>query len=155
MGEATVYAKTGAGRDEIETRARKLSPVLRSLLLVVDGRRDGGALSRLAAGLHAPHDAMEQLLAQGLIEPAGAGAVQVIEDAPAVAQRYRLLSGLMSEAARQHLGLRGYLMQLRIERCASVEDLQALLPDLQAAVAKAKGSVLARQWSEAVQAAAS
>ncbi|WIH07046.1 hypothetical protein KHF85_04520 [Xanthomonas translucens pv. graminis] len=33
------------------------------------------------------------------------------------AQRYWLLYDAMSEAVRKHLGLRGYFMQLRIERC--------------------------------------
>lgn len=43
----------------------------------------------------------------------------------------------MSEAVREHLGLRGYFLQLKIERCTDVGELLALLPDLSTALAKA------------------
>ncbi|MCL1634333.1 hypothetical protein M2650_06755 [Luteimonas sp. SX5] len=149
-----VYAKTDAGRDEIETRARKLAPALRSTLLVVDGRRTIAQLLGLASGLHAPPDALAQLAELGLIAPVGQiapGAAPLPQSD--VADRYRLLSGLMSEAVRQHLGLRGYFMQLKIERCADTDELSALLPELTAAIAKSKGEPSASQWERGVRAA--
>ncbi|TWI00927.1 hypothetical protein IP90_02549 [Luteimonas cucumeris] len=150
-----VYIKTDAGRDEIDTRARRLSPALRSMLLVVDGRRDVGQLRELATGLHAPHDALAQLAGLGLIVPqshalSSAAAPPALSD---MAGRYRLLSGLMSEAVRQHLGLRGYFMQLKIERCADTDELSALLPELRAAIARAKGVPSASQWEQGIRAA--
>lgn len=150
-----VYVKTDAGRDEIETRARKLPPALRSTLLVVDGRRNIGQLLGLVSGLHAPPDALAQLSELGLIAPLA----QTMSPGEAsyassdIADRYRVLSGLMSEAVRQHLGLRGYFMQLKIERCADTDELSALLPELTAAIAKAKGVPSATQWEQGVRAA--
>ncbi len=41
----------------------------------------------------------------------------------------------MSEAVRKHLGLKGYFMQLRIERCSDA-----------AALGKAKSPALAARW---------
>jgi len=156
MRTEEVYAKTDAGRDEIETRARKLPPALRSILLVVDGRRNIGQLLGLAGGLHAPPDALAQLAELGLIAPlaqiAVAGTPHAMPSSD-LADRYRLLSGLMSEAVRQHLGLRGYFMQLKIERCADTDELSALLPELAAAIAKAKGVPSASQWEQGVRAA--
>lgn len=151
-----VYAKTDAGRDEIVTRARKLPPALRSTLLVVDGRRNIGQLLGLASGLHAPPDALAQLSELGLIAPlaektVSAGAAPYASSD--IAERYRMLSGLMSEAVRQHLGLRGYFMQLKIERCADTDELSALLPELTTAIAKAKGLPSATQWERGVRAA--
>ena len=35
------------------------------------------------------------------------------------ANRYSVLYTLRSDAVREHLGLRGYFMQLKIERCAT------------------------------------
>lgn len=151
-----VYAKTDAGRDEIQTRARKLPPALRSTLLVVDGRRTIAQLLGLASGLHAPPDALAQLAELGLIAPlaqmASAGAPPLSPQSDS-AERFLLLSGLMSEAVRQHLGLRGYFMQLKIERCADTDELSALLPELTAAIAKAKGASSASQWEQGVRAA--
>ena len=149
-----VYAKTDAGRDEIRTRARKLPPALRSTLLLVDGRRNIAQLLGLASGLHAPPDALAVLAEQGLIAPLA----QIAEAAVGaswsdVADRYRVLSGLMSEAVRQHLGLRGYFIQLKIERCNDTDELSALLPELTAAIAKSKGVPSAQQWERGVRAA--
>src|SRR5512141_1801189 len=103
LRDSDFLSKTDAGRAEIQTRANKLPSALRSILLLVDGRRDVASLRRLSEGLHGPADALEQLLALQLI-----GADEAQESAPEnrvsdVAMRYNMLSGLMSEAVRQHL----------------------------------------------------
>ena len=41
---ALLHAKTAAGRQEIEDRARRLPAALRSILLMVDGQRDESEL---------------------------------------------------------------------------------------------------------------
>ena len=187
-----IYRKTDAGRDEIRDRGRRLSPPLRTVLLMVDGHRTLAQLREVMAGMKAPADALEALLADGLIDavpsgfdPAGlmgaigpraasrppsvvlaetAGKVAAAADAPAtpgaspsagaaVAREPEQRSGAylhlyqrMSDAVRTHLGLRGYFMQLKVERCADTASLQALLPELRAAVAKAKGESFASDW---------
>jgi len=55
---ALLHAKTAAGRQEIEDRARRLPAALRSILLMVDGRRDDNELRGLLEGLRAPQDAL-------------------------------------------------------------------------------------------------
>jgi hypothetical protein len=67
---------------------------------------------------------------------------------------YQLLYGKMSEAVRAHLGLRGYFLQLKVERCTDADGLQALLPELRAALAKAKGESFAADWERALEATA-
>lgn len=147
------YLKTESGRAEIANRSQKLAPALRSILLLVDGRRDAATLRKLGAGLHAPADALEQLLALRLIgSDALASAVAGSAAAnPDVAVRYSTLSSLMTEAVREHLGLRGFFMQLRIERCSDVAELEALLPDLAEAIAKPRGRDFAREWERGVR----
>lgn len=71
---ALLHAKTAAGRQEIEDRARRLPAALRSILLMVDGRRDDTELRSLLEGLRAPPDALEQLAAMELIEVVGGAA---------------------------------------------------------------------------------
>ncbi len=153
MRAEEVYAKTETGREEIQTRARKLPPALRSTLLLVDGRRNIAELLGLASGLHAPPDALALLAEQGLIAPLAQTAEVAGEAWSDVAERYRVLSGLMSEAVREHLGLRGYFLQLKIERCSDAGELSALLPELTAAIAKSKGVPSAQQWERGVRAA--
>lgn len=152
MHDSEFLCKTDAGRAEIQTRANKLPSTLRSILLLVDGRRDVASLRRLGAGLHGPADALEQLTALNLI-----GASETSEPEPSnpvsdVAMRYSMLSGLMSEAVRQHMGLRGFFMQLKIERCADVAELQVLLSDVAEAVARARTRDYALHWEKGVRA---
>ncbi len=74
---------------------------------------------------------------------AGSGDAPVSHEA---AQRYSHLYDAMSEAVRKHLGLKGYFMQLRIERCSDAAALEALLPEFTAALGKAKSPALAARW---------
>lgn len=155
------YVKTDAGRDEIKTRAHKLAGSLRSLLLVVDGQRNEEQLKQVVVGLHAPPDALQQLESMGLITRLDSAATTAVA-APAAAtplsdtaHRYGVLYALMSDAVGEHLGLRGYFMQLKIERCTDADDLLALLQDLRAALAKAKGEAFAEEWAQRLQTLAS
>lgn len=181
-----IYRKTDAGRDEIRDRGRRLSPPLRTVLLMVDGQRTLAQLREVMAGMKAPDDALEALLADGLIEavpsgfdPAGlmgaigpraasrppsvvlaeaaanAAAPAPVAGSAAVADTgsgaYLYLYERMSEAVRAHLGLRGYFLQLKVERCTDIASLQALLPELRAAVAKAKGESFASDWERTLE----
>jgi hypothetical protein len=152
MHDKAVPNKTAAGRDEIKSRARKLPANLRSILLLVDGQRTARQLQDVIGGLHAPADALDQLVSLGLIADAAPANPSTDPESPApsteAANRYSVLYTLMSDAVREHLGLRGYFMQLKIERCGNAEELLALLPDLAAAVAKARDAQLAREFEQ-------
>ncbi|WMJ67994.1 hypothetical protein [Stenotrophomonas sp. 24(2023)] len=148
---ALLHAKTAAGRQEIDDRARRLPAGLRSILLMVDGQRDDNELRGLLEGLRAPADALQQLEAAGLIEVIGGSAEPLAarglssgrEQDPAL---YQHLYEAMSEAVRRHLGLKGYFMQLKIERCKDALALERLCPELLEAVGKARSPALAQRW---------
>ncbi|WP_369933986.1 hypothetical protein [Xanthomonas tesorieronis] len=82
-------------------------------------------------------------LADAIPPSASPGDTPVSQEA---AQRYSRLYDAMSEAVRKHLGLKGYFMQLRIERCSDAAALEALLPEFTAALGKAKSPALAARW---------
>ena len=63
---ASVYRKTAKGQLEIETRANRLTPRLRSSLILVDGRRTDTELRALI--LADPDAALATLTEQGYIE---------------------------------------------------------------------------------------
>mgnify|MGYP001100461392 FL=1 len=52
---------------------------------------------------------------------------------------------MMSETVREHLGLRGYFLQLKVERCTDMGELMALLPDFSTALAKARDTEFAAE----------
>jgi hypothetical protein len=64
-----VYRKTSDGQDEISTRARRLPPRQRSLLILIDGKRSDSDLHAMVPGAEA---LLAELLAAGLIEQTGA-----------------------------------------------------------------------------------
>lgn len=159
MEVAGLYCKTDAGKQEILDRGHKLPTSLRSLLLMVDGQRDQAQLRELMTGLHAPDDALEQLAGMGLItrhDPAmtptpTVGAAPVVPlpgevQLPADFGLYRSLYEIVTDTVRRHLGLKGYFMQLKVEKCTDMEALLALLPEIATALTKAKDHTFASEW---------
>jgi len=63
---STVYRKTAKGVTEIETRAHRLVPRLRSALILVDGRKSDDELNQMI--LTDPAGTLASLLADGFIE---------------------------------------------------------------------------------------
>lgn len=160
----TMWCKTEAGRNEIQQRTRKLPAGLRSILLLVDGQRSDDELRTLMSGLHAPDDALQLLAADGLIErrsgassllaaiavPAGGAGAHAGTMTPA--ERYHLLYTRITDDIRAHIGLKGYFLQLKVERCADADELAALLPDIATSLTKARDHTFATRWLEDVRA---
>jgi hypothetical protein len=64
-----IFRKTEAGQEEIRTRERKLDQKLRALLLIVNGERAKSELVAQVGALGVAGEALDTLLALGLIEP--------------------------------------------------------------------------------------
>src|SRR5471030_2511250 len=62
-----IYDKTDKGRNEIATRSQHLAPRLRTLLLLIDGRRSEQELLASVAGLGLSDAALAELLAEQYI----------------------------------------------------------------------------------------
>jgi len=183
MRDDEVPNKTEAGRDEIQNRTLKLPNGLRSILLMVDGQRNVAQLRGVMSGLKSPDDALQQLEALGLIAVpqslAAAAAATIRESArpatppspapernvpaysppgapaaSAAASGYSALYTLMSETVREHLGLRGYFLQLKVERCTDMGELLALMPDFSTALGKARDSEFAQEMERRFRALA-
>ena len=150
MGE--LYYKTDAGKQEIQDRGRKLPASLRSLLLMVDGQRDQSQLRELMSGLHAPDDALEQLLVMGLVKRNGTPSQTPLAPlpgevvSPAEFGRYRRLYEIVTDSVRRNLGLKGYFLQLKVEKCADVDEVLDLRPEIATALTKAKDHTYASDW---------
>ena len=84
------------------------------------------------------------LLEPELVEPAAPTPVPSSTD-ETQPQRFDRLYTLMNELVSDYLGLRGYFMQLKIEKCSSAEELLALQNELGAALAKSHGKEVATE----------
>ena len=68
MADGDVYRKTAQGDTEVKERKLRLSPRLRTMLILIDGHQTESQLREEAAGIGAPEDFLDQLMAAGLIE---------------------------------------------------------------------------------------
>jgi hypothetical protein len=61
-------SKTADGTAELQTRARRLSQRLRTVLVLVDGKRTAAQVQDMARQVGAPPEALNELAAQGFID---------------------------------------------------------------------------------------
>ncbi len=154
-----LHAKTEAGRAEIRAHAVPLSRTARNLLHVLDASRPLSEWLRLVAG--ATEADLQTLIQHGLIAPqaapagaaraptAAAPAAAAIAAAPQMdrAQLYTYLSG---EATKLLGPFKGYAFALKVERCDSLIELQALALKLVEQVQSSKGEAAAAAVRQAL-----
>ncbi|NOV26744.1 hypothetical protein E5S69_24905 [Cupriavidus necator] len=63
---------------------------------------------------------------------------------PAEIQAYQRLYHFYTDVIGQHLGLRGYMLQVKVEKASDLPALMALREPLHAALLKARGDITAR-----------
>lgn len=155
-----VFDKTDKGREEIATRKYQLSPRLRSLLVMVDGKQSIDELLRKVGGLGLSRESLADLERDGFIQAAASAApVQIPEpqqtvavadektdqsSLPVGASQFEAVYHFYNETIRSTIGLRGYALQLKVEKAASIEDFRELRQPYLEAVFKAKGNEMAR-----------
>ena len=83
ISKNAVYHKSTKGTEAIATRQHGLAPKLRSILILVDGKRRFEELARLSATLGDTEQLLDQLLMDGFIEET-APAVQATQTAAAM-----------------------------------------------------------------------
>lgn len=149
----SIYDKTARGREEIATRRDGLAPRLRSLLVLIDGRRPEEELLRNVAGLGLTIAALHELLAGEYIvlstsyasmaeEPAEPPEPEPEPAQPAAAQvqQFQSVYQFYNQTIKSTIGLRGFTLQLKVEKASSVDELRQLRAPYLEAVQKAKGS---------------
>ena len=165
-----IFRKTAKGLAEVESRAHRLAPRLRGMLILVDGQRDSDDLGRLVA-----QDAIDTLAAlaeQGLIEAVGETlavaepaaaygplAISASASTPALAPALaptpapapahpstRELAAMRRQVARalkEELGASARPLVKRIEGVRSAEELKPLLSQSVKLVLAARGKTAA------------
>ncbi|HSX92958.1 MAG TPA: hypothetical protein VLG41_08560 [Hydrogenophaga sp.] len=164
MDKQLIFFKTEQGREALTSRPAGLGPRLRSLLIMVDGKRSVAEFDKLLGTDAAP--LLEQLAAQGWVEgeAAAAGAavlngavgapvgVPVLTDAvPAVpALPFADARRLMVRFVNDQLGPMGEPLAMRIEACKTPADLQAILPRVRDGLLNFKNAATVAQFDQDV-----
>jgi hypothetical protein len=155
---ATIYQKTEKGQDEIRTRANRLDQRHRALLLMINGEKTCDDILVQLEPLGMTAAVFDELEQAGYIRvhvpgtsaprnaPTGAArpAVEATETpAPTTSEegveRYQRLYRFYTETISRYLGLRGYLLEMKVEKAGNITELIALRETLRAALAKARG----------------
>lgn len=124
---ASIFRKSAKGVAEIDTRAHRLVPRLRGMLILVDGKRSDEELARLMPQ-HAA-ETLAALLADGFVEidttsPPALAPKPTVAPAPNVEAVRRSMVRALNDA----IGPAAETMALRMERAKTIEDLRLLLP---------------------------
>lgn len=169
-----VYDKTEKGREEIATRKYQLPARLRTLLVMIDGRHPLETVLSKIGGLGLSGASVDELYEQGYIalvpgtetaapEPVRAPVRKLpLAKRPHVAsasvqkeiagmheaENYATVLDFYTQTIKQVLGLRGFTLQLKVDKAATLDELAALREPYLEAVAKAKGEEIARSLAE-------
>lgn len=168
------YEKTEAGRAEIKSRALVQARVARNLLLVIDASKSGGdwvgvvqgaapadlelliqhALVKQTAG--APQSRPMAGATASIATPMGAAGSRPsaaasrpmhsrLAGAPTSSLDYQQLYAALNAFGKQQGLLKGYKLQLEVEQCANMDQLQTLALDIIDRVRAAKGDAAAHE----------
>lgn len=171
---ATIYYdKTDKGREEISSRKYQLPSKLRPLLVMIDGKHGSDELLKRLAAIGLTQENLEELLRLGFIAPVQVSVPAPVElarkDTPQVveetktetketskqvtpAEKIANLRQFFTETIKGNLGLRGFTLQLKVERAETLEDFISLSEDYVEALYKAKGQQIARNLEARLQA---
>lgn len=153
--QSVIWAKTDAGRTEMQARALVKERAQRNLLLVIDGVKTDEMLLANLAGITLDDFAALQSL--GLIAPVVSTAVSrsggtpsarppAAPAAPAaepVPLDYAQFTQALTQLISKELGLRGFVLTLAVEKAGTSEELQAVAQRALAQIAERKGEAVA------------
>ncbi|MFZ6800231.1 hypothetical protein [Undibacterium sp. Di24W] len=151
------FDKSEKGKDELATRRYQLQSKLRALLVMVDGKQTVSALLKKVAGLGLTADSFAVLLEQGYIVQHQVERAAHLNEKDTVPisksrvlcvptpARIVMIHNFFNEMIQRNLGLRGFGIQLKVERADTVADFLELGETLVEAIQKSKGSDAARQ----------
>jgi hypothetical protein len=159
------YQKSPKGAQAIATRDHTLGMKLRSVLILVDGKKSFDDLLRMAGGLGNADDLLGQLFEQGYIEPVGgtvaaqpAPAAAAPAAAPAAAQPAHPPVPL-AEAKRfavrrltDILGPTGEVLCLRIEGAKNAADFMQAIKAAEKVLRDFGGAALAERFGQDIEA---
>ena len=146
--------KTDKGREEIATRQHHLAPRMRTLLLLIDGKRTVEELLDKATGIGLGEQHIQELLdAEFIVDKTPPPPPPAVEPEPPTeeeiaskdAQILELLYEFYTEGIKTSIGLRGYALQAKVERAQSLKDFEELRVPFLESVLRMQGEAETRR----------
>jgi len=155
MDGASVFQKTPLGEQELQDRTLKLDFKMRSILILIDGKKTSNQVIQTVKHLGLGLEAFQSLQDLGLVEASKTSASAAPTERTPV-ERYMDGQRYMTGIARDALGIKGLFFKLKIERCSNVDELNALLNEFEQMISKKLGpdqAGMARKTAENIMAA--
>lgn len=173
MDKNTLLVKTELGRHALAQRVPELGPRLRSMLIMVDGKRSLSELDKLGAGLGGGNALLEQLLAHAWVaerdmaapfqasvpyvdsqvslstsplEDAADPTASPVSNALSVAKARSLVARFVNDA----LGPMGEQAAIRVESCRTMAELQATLPRVREHLKSLRGQAAVQRFEQEI-----
>lgn len=146
---ALIYGKTAKGLAEIETRAHRLTPRMRSALIMADGKRDIDTL-RALVGQQA-EDNLRELADQGFIAPVGEVAPPAAPAAtpgPAVGADFEGNRRAAVRALTDLIGPAAEMMSIKMEKAKGPAELTPLLLQATQVISAMRGRAAAAAYAQ-------
>lgn len=141
MNANQILAKSDKGRDEIKVRTQALSQHQRNLLIAADGQRTAGELAQMYSKIPDVPGLIDALIEQGLLEVLNNTAIRAaFTTAELMQARMTRATQYMSETANANLGLGAFLFTMKVNKCATLDQVRALVPEYQSALTKKRGT---------------
>ena len=125
------FGRTAKGHEEITQGRKSLKGKLRTVLFLIEAGKSVDDIQRQVLLIGAPADAIAQLAEAGYIAEIGQPGAPMPESARTLDDRianFRVAKAFMNETIVDALGIRAFGFTLRLERCATADDLIALMP---------------------------
>jgi hypothetical protein len=155
MSAGDIFSKTDLGVQEVVNRKMKLSPRVRTMLILIDGNQPAFILREEAKKVGAPDDFLEQLTSLGLVQKSGvtvgprasAGESVTPPDSATSGDefsRFRFAKDFMNVSIVNAMGIKSFFFTLKLERAGNRSDLKELVGAYEEALTKASGPEEAR-----------
>lgn len=133
------FGRTQKGHSEISQGQKSLKGKLRTVLFLIDAAKSAEDIQRQVLLIGAPEDSIAQLVTAGYVAEIGQAGAPMPGGAGSTEDRvanFRVAKAFMNETIVDALGIRAFGFTLRLERCATADDLVALLPTYTEALLK-------------------
>lgn len=159
LNEQAIYRKTPRGTEAIANRQSGLAPKLRSLLIMVDGKRTVADLSALSAVVGDREQGLMQLAQEGLIEQEGdawpenastwmeATVPAPLSSATSLAEAKRVASRLLMEM----LGPTANALSMKVEAAGDMAEFDSVIQRARDVLRDVKGSTAADRFVAQVE----
>ncbi|MFM9880427.1 MAG: hypothetical protein ACKVOO_08480 [Burkholderiaceae bacterium] len=161
FSSASIFCKSEKGLDEMTSRKYGLPPKLRSILILIDGKRPFADLAKLASHFGTPEEMVSRLVDGGFVQPKG-GSEKPSQFSNSTSpapfeESERSMAAACRHAVRflnDQMGPMAESLCMRMESCKTLDEFIVATARAQGVLASVRGKTIAERFASEVAARA-